>query len=265
MCGRYVLVQKVETIEKRFNAKFSNAEIYKSNYNISPGQYAPIITDREPKIIQMFRFGLIPFWAKKKMTLFNARAEGDHNKNNDINYKGAKGIINKPAFRKPIRSSRCLIIANAFIEGTEKNGLNEPYLIYLQDTQLFVFAGIWDQWLDPATNELIYSFSIITTIVNSLIQQLPHKRSPVVIDKYYEQKWLNTKAPLSDITGLLQAFKSEKMNAFRISPDIKNPRENNPELLKPVEERLRPETNNILKQTLELHGMGQYKPKKKFQ
>ena len=75
---------------------------------------APIVTQEEPEHLTMSMFGLTPQWAKKKTYWFNARAEGDRNKENDPRYLGAQGIIEKPAFRKAIRSQRCLV-------GTSKN------------------------------------------------------------------------------------------------------------------------------------------------
>ena len=109
MCGRYILVQKIEVLEKRFNVTVPADFDFKPSYNISPGKYAPVITSENPRELQLFQFGMTPFWAKKKMYLFNARAEGDKNKGNSRDYHGGKDIIIKPAFRKPIRSQRCLI------------------------------------------------------------------------------------------------------------------------------------------------------------
>ncbi|MBK7965533.1 MAG: hypothetical protein IPK10_09720 [Bacteroidetes bacterium] len=54
------------------------------------------------------------------MYLINARAEGDHNSDDDPNYRGAKGNHQQTFFRKPIRSQRCLVIADYFIEGPKK-------------------------------------------------------------------------------------------------------------------------------------------------
>ncbi len=128
MCGRYILVQKKEIIEKRFNSTFDSDVDYRPSYNIAPGKMAAVITDKNPQKIQMLRFGLTPFWSKKNMILINARTEGDHNKENDITYTGSRGIILKPSFRKPIRSQRCLVLADAFIEGTTKEKLNKHIL-----------------------------------------------------------------------------------------------------------------------------------------
>jgi len=260
MCGRYVLVQKVEVIEKRFNVTAPPTLDYKPGYNISPGQYAPVISIDNPRELEMAQFGMTPFWAKKPMYLFNARSEGDHNQENDPGFKGAKGIITKPSFRKPIRSQRCLVLADCFIEGTVKEKLSKPYVVYLKDNQRpFAFAGIWDTWLNKDTGELIKSFSIITTVANELLQKLPHHRSPVILRQKDEQKWLNPELPLSDVTRLLKPFPAEQMNAYPISTDIKNPRSDGAHLIKPIGERITPEYDVSKSEELNLQGMGSNK------
>ena len=115
MCGRYVTVSKLKAIEKRFNARAQQPGLYQPNTNISHGEYAPVVTGENPGEIQFFQFGFTPSWAKKQFYMINARSEGDHNKTDDPAYHGEKGIINKPMFRKAIRSQRCLVIADCFI------------------------------------------------------------------------------------------------------------------------------------------------------
>ena len=141
MCGRYILVQKAEVIEKRFGVVVPDTIQLKPSYNIAPGKLAPVITNDQPHELQLFRFGLTPSWMTQSKFFINARAEGDHNFDNDPNYSGAKGIITKPAFRKPIRSQRCLVPADAFIEGPEKEKLNKPFVVYLREkVRPFAFA-----------------------------------------------------------------------------------------------------------------------------
>ncbi|MBU0763203.1 MAG: SOS response-associated peptidase [Bacteroidetes bacterium] len=256
MCGRYILVQKPESIEKRFEVKVPEELELKPSYNISPGNFAPVITDDKPNELQLFLFGLTPFWAKKPMYLFNARAEGDRNRENDPNYRGAKDIINKPSFRKPIRSQRCLVIADAFIEGTTNEGLSKPYVVYLRERERpFAFAGIWDKWLNRETGELLNSFSIITTTANSLLQKLPHHRSPVILPRSSERIWLRN-SPLTDITSLLRPYNPDKMNAYPVSPAIKNPRAEGAELIKPIGHPVEKELDYTVKSFLQLQGMG---------
>jgi putative SOS response-associated peptidase YedK len=230
---------------------------YKPGYNISPGKFGLIITNDKPHELQLFQFGMTPFFAKKQMYLFNARAEGDHNKENHTEYSGAKGIISKPSFRKPIRSQRCLVIADAFIEGTTNEGLNKPFLVYLKNkVRPFAMAGIWDRWEDSQTGESLFSFAIITTVANSLLQKLPHQRSPVILHQNNEKRWLDTDENLARITKLLQPFPAELMNAYPISNAIKSPKNDTIDLLKPVGDRLEIETDMVLKESTELQGMG---------
>jgi putative SOS response-associated peptidase YedK len=258
MCGRYILVQKAEVIERAFNITIPPEVEYRPSFNIAPGSEALVITADNARKAQLFRFGMTPSWAKKPMYLFNARAEGDYNMENDPNYNGAVGIINKPSFRKPVRSQRCLVPADAFIEGTTSEKLDKPYLIYLRERKPFALAGIWDTWGDPATGEIIHSFAIITTVANELLQKVPHHRSPVILEKSMEQKWLFGEH-LNDITWMLKPYPAELMNGYPIGKGIKNPRANALEYIQPVGERLMPEEQIKASEKLDLHGMGRYK------
>jgi len=255
----------MKVIEKRFQVDATEVkEHFTHNVNVAPGDKAPVITSTEPHKLQLFSFGMSPSWAKKRMYLINARSEGDHNKENDPNYTGAKGIIRKPSFRKPIRSQRCLVIADAFIEGPQKERLNKPYLVYSKNKKRpFAFAGIWDEWVDKNSGEIHQGFAIITTTPNALIQKLEHHRSPVLIDREDEHKWLDLNTPLHEVTSILKPFPPEDFNAYPISTDIKKPHNKNVELLQPTGQRLVTEYDYILFHELDLQGMGESQAKRR--
>jgi putative SOS response-associated peptidase YedK len=257
MCGRYILVQTAEFLERRFNVSVPDTVQILPSYNISPGRYAPVITNEKPREIQLYRFGLTPFWSAKANLFINARAEGDYNSDNDPRFTGAKGIISKPAFRKPIRSQRCLIPADAFIEGPEKEKLSKPYLVYLRNkVRPFAFAGIWDHWTNLETSEIISSFAIITTVANELLQKIPHHRSPVILHRDNEIKWLSNDISLAEVTSMLNPYPGELMNAFPISPAIKSPYADGPELINPVGDRLVAEYDPNFNSDVRVEGMG---------
>lgn len=257
MCGRFIQAQQIELLEKRFNIEIPENIFYKPAYNISPGNNALVITNKEPHLGQMFRFGLVPFWAKKDMYLINARAEGDNNKQNNPAEYIKRGIVKKPAFRKPIRSQRCLVIADCFVEGTTAEKLSKPFLVYLTNhVRPFAFAGLWDEWNNPDTGEIIKSFAIITTTANSLMQKIPHHRSPVILNRKDETTWLSNNTPLNKALDLLKPFDGDKMNAYPVSNAIKNSKYKDKKAITPIGERLQPEYKTIAKNTLELKGMG---------
>ena len=257
MCGRYVAVTKIKKIEKRFNVVATQPELYKPSTNISHGDLAPVICVDKPDQLQFFHFGFTQSWAKKPGDMVNARSEGDHNKEDQISYRGAMGIVNKPMFRSSIRSRRCLVVADCFIEGPKKEKLSKPHVVYLKDkVRPFCLAGIWDEWADQATGEVMKSFAVITTVANEVTAAIGHHRSPVIIDPADERAWLNQDLPLSDVTSLLKPYPAKKMNAYPNSTAIKSPTAEGIRLLDPVGERLFPEHEYEVTQSYRLDGMG---------
>ena len=104
--------------------------------------------------------------------------------------------------------------------------------------------------------EIIRSFAIITTVSNSLLEKLPHHRSPVILNKKHESRWLKQDLPLADVTKLLKPYPADLMNAYPVDPAIKNPRAEGKELLKPIGERVVPEFDAKTRKDVELQGMG---------
>lgn len=264
MCGRYVSITKVKTLEKRFNVQAPTPELFTPNTNVSHGNTAPVITNEKPGELQFFQFGFTPSWAKKQVYMVNARSEGDHNKANDPQYSGAMGIVNKPMFRSSIRKRRCLVPADAFIEGPEKERLSKPYLMYRSDGERpFAFAGIWDEWVQPDTGEIVSSFAIITAPSNAATAAIGHHRSPVILDRDDERFWIDSGLPLAEVTSMLKPFDGRKLNAYPIATDIKNPRTNGVSLLEPIGQRIVPEYTYELYTEIERFGMGESRARKR--
>jgi putative SOS response-associated peptidase YedK len=255
MCGRYTLVSKIEVIEKRFQAK-ANFSQY-SNPNISAADLAPVITSGNPQTICLMHFGMQPPWATKSMLLLNARSEGDHNPENSTLYHGALGIIQKPAFRKPIRQQRCLVLADAFIEGPEAQRLQQPYLVYPNERESpFAFAGIWECWQDLKSGEIRNGFAIITGPAMPVVASFNHHRSPIVLPQGEEHTWLDPDLPLAEVTALLKAPAELHWNTYPISTAIKQAANKSLDLLQPVGPPLLPELSFVFSQKLQLSGMG---------
>jgi putative SOS response-associated peptidase YedK len=147
----YILASSLETIEKRFNIQASVRAVWTPPLLISPGDETLIITQQNPKELTLSKLGMTPAWAKQPMNLINARAEGNKNPLNDPLFTGSKGIFMKPAFKRPLVSQRCIVIADAFIEWSSIT--KQPYLIYLRNRERpFGIAGLYDIWINPYTN-----------------------------------------------------------------------------------------------------------------
>lgn len=184
MCYRTKLNAKIKNIEKTFDAHFIEPDAYVPQAEINAFSFSktPVITDENPGEIDFFNWGLIPFWAKdtaiRKMTL-NARIET---------------ATEKPAFRNATEN-RCLIIANAYYEwqwldakGKEK----QKYIIKPEAQEIFAFAGLYGSWKNTETNELVNSYSILTTDANELMSTIHNnkKRMPVLLKAEDQKNWL---------------------------------------------------------------------------
>lgn len=185
MCYRTKLNAKLSELEKAFESRFNEPEAYMPMEEINAFTFSrtPVITNENREEIQMYNWGLIPFWAKddkiRKMTL-NAKIET---------------VKEKPAFRNSV-NNRCLVIADGYYEWQWKDasGKNkQKYLLLPKEQEIFAFAGIYSTWTDPATNRMINSYSILTTEANELMSEIHNikKRMPVVLKKDDHSGWLS--------------------------------------------------------------------------
>lgn len=141
--------------------------------NIAPTDLLPVVhLDGEGRrVLSPMRWGLIPSWAKEPLKhTFNARIET---------------IEAKPAFRK---ARRCLVVADAFYEWSERNGKRLPNVISPRDRQPFAMAGLCDVWTSP-DGEVIDSCTIVTTAAEGSVAAL-HDRMPLVLPEASQEEWL---------------------------------------------------------------------------
>ena len=185
MCNNIKLTKSAVEIQKRFKVELV------ANLQLQPSEQikgflfpkTPIITNIQPKSLQLFNWGLIPSFAdnaKIRAYTLNSRIET---------------ILEKPSYVHSA-SKRCLVIANGFYEWTwhDKKGRNkEKFFISIPNEELFAFAGIYSSWINPYTTEVIDSYSIVTTEANELMSRIHNvkKRMPVILNPQNEQNWLN--------------------------------------------------------------------------
>jgi putative SOS response-associated peptidase YedK len=225
MCGRSSLTKVEKEIESRFNALFYTEELEKynplPNYNVAPTQMMPVITSEDKHHLHIFRWGLIPFWAKNKnigAKMINARFES---------------LSEKPVFKKLLTSKRCLVPMDGFYEWKTNGKIKTPYRIITTDQEIFAVAGLWDVWQMPGHGEAIHSFSVITTPPNRLMENI-HDRMPAILLPENEMHWLDMEIKPMEALQLIIPYPSENMNAYEVSAKVNNVRLNEPSLILPV-------------------------------
>ena len=196
MCFFSQQTKTAQELENRFKAKFDpNAGYKPSIYNGFEHPKTPIIANTDIQEISLYQWGLIPIWAKdnsiQKYTL-NAKIET---------------ITEKPAF-KSSTEKRCLVLCDAFYEWQwldAKGKHKQKYKISLPNDEPFAFAGLWSEWLDKNTGEIIKTYTIITTEANELMSKIHNskKRMPLILNREDEINWLNNKTLTSEDVTLI--------------------------------------------------------------
>jgi putative SOS response-associated peptidase YedK len=105
-----------------------------------------------------------------------------------------------------------------------------PFRIMLKSEELFTFAGLWDEWADKCTGEVLHTFTIITTEANDVVKPI-HDPMPVILSPEAEELWLDENEPQNKLLTLLQPYKAEDMKAYPVSPLVNSPVNNVPEVL----------------------------------
>jgi putative SOS response-associated peptidase YedK len=177
MCGRFAFYSPSEATAALFGVDTSHA--VEPRYNIAPTQFIAAIrnSDENQPELAMFRWGLVPFWAKDPSIgarMINARAET---------------VAEKPSFRNAYRKRRCLILADGFYEWRKTADGKTPYLISMADCSPFAFAGLWERWDSKDSDETLQTTTILTTAANDFMSQL-HHRMPVVLQPDNAGRWL---------------------------------------------------------------------------
>jgi putative SOS response-associated peptidase YedK len=176
MCGRFYLLTDLSVIRERF-AVAESALAALPLGDLLPGQAVPaVIRDGKNRLV-LFRWGLIPSWAKDPAIgrkLINARAET---------------LAEKPSFKNAFKARRCLIPADGFYEWTGEKGKKQAARFRLASGEPFGFAGLYETWRPPA-GDPIRTCTIVTTEPNGLIAPI-HDRMPVILPREGESLWLD--------------------------------------------------------------------------
>lgn len=178
MCGRVALFEPPSRLARFLDASANiSDEDFEPSWNLGPTRELAAVreTSRGDRELSLYRWGLVPSWAKDKNVkgTFNARAET---------------VATKPAFRSAFARWRVLVPVDAFYEWKRTDRFRQPYAFKRADGDPVVFAGLREWWKDEDGTEL-RSATIITTRAGP---DMPiHDREPVVLEREDWDLWLD--------------------------------------------------------------------------
>jgi len=185
------------------------------------------LKDREA--VERFRRGYKDakgIWHQGYTTL-NAKAE-----NLFINEEGTK----KSMYADAARERRCLVLSTGFFEWRHifpinkrtgqpvKTSVKYPHYITLKDQEYFYFAGVWQNWTDKTTGEIVSTLAIVTAPANGLMTIIHNskKRMPTILNDDLAYRWMMEDLTDDEITAIaMTQYPSMLMEACPIDKDFK--------------------------------------------
>lgn len=222
MCGRFTLVTKLDDIAAEFGVSDFSIS-HGARYNVAPTQdVVVLLAENGERQLAKFRWGLVPHWAKEvntRYSMINARAET---------------LTEKPTYRRPFASQRCLVLADGFYEWQQTDDGKVPMYIRLKSQRPFGFAGLWDAWEPPEGGDRLRTCTIITTTPNELLTPI-HNRMPVILPQDAIDVWLRSNgAKPAELQELLKPYAASELEAYAVSRYVNNPANESPQCIEPV-------------------------------
>lgn len=231
MCGRARCTLRPDDFPRACHlsgrpVRHLNMDGYRPSYNVAPGFNVPVVRrdddgDSNGVVLHCMKWGLIPSFTKKTekpdyFRMFNARSES---------------LREKASFRRLLPKNRCLVSVEGFYEWKKDGKKKQPYYIHFKDGRSLVFAALFDSWKN--SEEVIYTFTIVTTSSSSGLEWL-HDRMPVILgDKESTYLWLND-AFSSNLDKIFKPYEESDLAWYPVTPAMGKLSWNGPECIKKV-------------------------------
>ena len=171
----------------------------------------------DPILPFVAQWGLIPHWTKS--------LEAAHLLwNKTINARG-ETIFEKPSFKDSAEDKRCLLYIDGFYEHHHRQGKSFPYFIQRHDKKPMPVAGLWSEWLDKNSGEIVKSFSMVTCEGNPMMAEIHNNpklngpRMPLIFENEDEaDQWLDKSSSKDSLRALIKPLKNEILNAHTVKP-----------------------------------------------
>lgn len=207
MCNRYRAVS-VTVIRDLFGfTLLEEPQPLYATTGIGPLQQGPFIRAGGAAVGQ---WGLIPWFSKSR------RPTGQAGRPISTNNCRVETVASAPSFRGPwSRGQRCLIPCTDYDEPYWGTGRNIWWRFGRKDGAPWALAGLWAEWNDPATGEVVPSYTMLTQNCDSHpLLKLMHKpdpflpadrqdkRSVVAMEREQWDSWLH--GPVDDALALVR-------------------------------------------------------------
>ena len=224
MCASYFYHPDAEQLKKFYpHLKFdiSLGGIPQSEA-VFPFKDSFVLKSRKDELhLTRMRYSLTPMWSKEakvKWATYNARM-------NRINEKTKKKelIYEVPTWKGSFGKKNCAVPVHSFFESCHE-GLGAGHIVeFTPNTEELLFAaGIFDEWTDKNTGEVLESFAIVTGEPSEFVQSVGHDRLPIFLNSSDAETWVKGFKSGKEAYEFLDRCKIEPSLEFKKSRPLKS-------------------------------------------
>lgn len=180
MCASYMIKgRQTGRFPLNTEARIDVGEYY--DELIVPYHPAPVLVGGAAgPVLTGMQFSMVPSWSKEpkvKFATHNARLDS---------------IDEKPTWKSVFVRRHCLVPMSEFYEPIY-DGEHAGYMVGFsqQNGEWFFAAGVWDEWVNRQTGEVIQSFAVITSDPPPYVAEIGHDRCPVFLTPDAGTEWLS--------------------------------------------------------------------------
>lgn len=176
-----------------------------------------IYTHRSPYFPELAHWGLVPQWIRDREQLEDFW-------NHTLNARG-ETLFERPSFREAAKGHRCVLYIDGFYEHHHYKSKTYPYYIFLKSGDPMAVGGLWSEWTDRATGEILNTFSIVTTEGNALLAKIHNNpklkgpRMPLILSTEQEDSWIGKEELLfdqKDLEPYIQSFPDILLDCYTV-------------------------------------------------
>lgn len=187
--------EKLKRSLPRYELLYQNKSFSRAAASAMP--YMPTTINLHPNKIVASRWKLLPFWVETEQEA----QEFTHTLNAE-----AESMFEKGSYKSYIQRYRGLLWVDGFFDKHqgEKDGAHEEFYIRKPERGIFSLGIVVAPWLNPETNQIINTFSVITTKASPYMEEINNisKRMPLIVPEGSRESWLKGDSE-EEIKGLM--------------------------------------------------------------
>ncbi len=175
MCSQYTIKTSAKKIADLYQLALQDLPEADLDDHVFPHRQGWVVTKDG---LRRMNYSLIPVWSKERRPKFsthNARLEE---------------IETKPTWKGPFVNRHCVVPISAFIEPIRQGEHNGFWVGFSSGDNILSAAGLYSEWVDKETGEIIPSFAMITKDPYPFVEKTGHDRSPLLLTPESAKSWL---------------------------------------------------------------------------